>query len=351
VTQAVSTADIGVLTPPPGLRDPWTGRFASGLVRDEGLVIPADRGMAYVANNLDGDVRGAAERTRDKLAGEVRSLTETLAGQQAVIDRLSAAERTLRDMALSPSHDQIVSLREARRSVGRSAPVLARSVKALERAEATWAEVSRTDSVRSVIEAEKGMRHFLRVIKGAWWEERDGVIHYVAYAPRFRFGVKNKDGTAYWADVGPFRVDVSCGDRLGISIDPIRDLAHCSGRSGRRPNYHPHIWTTDDIKMCWGDFDELLNEARREGSPFGMVVLADKLLQMSKRGRLYTPMFRWWTHRPRSAECRCPSCKAGRTSGQPNGTPCSCFGCMEQRGKTWSTPGSGVLWADRTGRG
>ena len=332
-----------VISPEGGRLRDRVGRFVPKPPRGD-LVHPLEA-AEVVAASLVGKVRREAESTLSAARLAVTRAEVQLERNRGTAARLGRAVEALREMAEEPSADQRYSLRYARQQVGIWEPKLVVAQEKLVGAERRHREVTRRGGMQTVLAAEEGMRYFLRVIKETWWERSGSALTYVGYAPKFMFGIKR--GTQrYWADVGPFLVKVTVNGGISVAIPPLEDQAHCSGRRdyGVR-NYHPHVRTCDNYAICWGDFDRLVKEAKEEGSPFGVMELADRLLRLCKRGHLYDPMFRYWNHRPRRTSCDCPGCKSGHLS-ESNGDPCPCFACREDRGETWTVP-KGVLWADQ----
>ena len=216
-------------------------------------------------------------------------------------------------------------------------------------AEAEKAEASSEAAMESIRLAEEGMKHFLLLVRETWWEKRNGALCYMGHVPKYTFAATGADATKpYFADVGPFTIRIQVSN-LEVHVDPLVKEAHCSGRpdSGTR-NYHPHLWTHDNYKICWGTYDGLYKEAKKDRSPFGVMTIMDRLFRACGTHRMYTDMFKYWDHRARKSNCTCPGCVDGTRI--PKEGDCPCFACQEGRGfkGKFEIP-AGAVWAVRDG--
>lgn len=337
---------IGLVRPSLALRTPYDGRFAP-LGKCVNGVLAAKDVVEVLYPLMSSTALSEVTSRIAKVNGELTSLQLGIEAHQSLLDAFP--EGALQDgrggrkrwyrQQISDSEEKLRGKRVFYESL-------------LDQQRCLQQKVVGSEGVQLLADAHEGMLLFLRCVRQTWWEKDKNGQYFVGYVPAYRFGRK-KSTKAYWADVGPFVVRIcfqasGSSQNWSITVSPVKEEAHCAGRPREvgKPNYHPHIWTVDQIQICWGSFERLKDEAIRDKNPFAVMSVIDRLFaSCGDHEHLYIDMFRYWTCRIKgSYVCLCRRCRALQAHPRPTAETCPCFYHREARGETWTVPGN-VLWA------
>ena len=354
VAEVAGAALLPALAIPSGWRERGLGVLRRGVLRDTygRFFTPTPSAGCSLVPPEEAVVvlQGTVFKARaDAAVGRAASLRSTLGGYGK---KKLHAEARVKETAGTES---VGAWRRELASSERRIMQVAKKLEAAEAEEARALAAVETEAgaLSELAAAQAGLLAFARVIKQVWWEkDSEGNLVLVGYVPRFRFGTTlaamyQGKALRMWAAVGPFRVRAVYAPGGMQCFIPPEPTAHFSGNpQGSYRNYHPHVMTSDNLKICWGSYSALEEEARTDVCGFSLLAVADRLLTSCERGRLYDCMFQWWDHRPRGLECLCPACAAwvkvhpkGKGAGE-----CRCFGCRMARGEKLPKPPPDVVW-------